>query len=41
MIEKYHPDTTKIELFARPDWTDYDMGWDFWGNEVDESKGIV
>ena len=35
MIDRYHPTLTdKIELFARPDWTDYERGWDFWGNEV-------
>ena len=34
IIEKNHPDTTKIELFARPNILDYDRGWDFWGNEV-------
>lgn len=35
MIDKYHPADTKIELFARPNWTDYNRGWDFWGNEVE------
>ena len=35
MIDKHHPTLTdKIELFARPDWTDMNRGWDFWGNEV-------
>ena len=36
MIEIYHPDTEKIELFARPFplFKDIDDGWDYWGNEV-------
>ena len=33
-ITEMFPTQSKIELFARPDWTDYDRGWDFWGNEV-------
>ena len=33
-ISKMFPTQSKIELFARPNWTDYDRGWDFWGNEV-------
>jgi len=33
-ITEMFPTQAKIELFARPDWTDYGMGWDFWGNEV-------
>lgn len=33
-ISEMFPAQAKIELFARPDWTDYDRGWDFWGNEV-------
>ena len=32
-IGKVFPKQAKIELFARPDWTDYERGWDFWGNE--------
>ena len=31
---KMFPKVSKIELFARPDWTDYGWGWDFWGSEV-------
>ena len=34
-IGKIFPTQSKIELFARPDWTDFDRGWDFWGNEVE------
>ena len=34
MIDKYHPNMSKIELFARPNIFDYDSGWDFWGNEA-------
>ena len=35
MIKKMHPTLTdRIELFARPDWTDYGQGWDYWGDEV-------
>ena len=34
MISEMFPHHDKIELFARPNWTDYDRGWDFWGNEV-------
>ena len=30
-ITEMFPTQSKIELFARPDWTDYDGGWDFWG----------
>ena len=33
-ITEMFPTQSKIELFARPDWTDYDRGWDYWGNEV-------
>ena len=33
-ITEMFPEQEKIELFARPDWTDYGRGWDFWGNEV-------
>lgn len=33
-ITEMFPTQAKIELFARPDWTDYERGWDFWGNEV-------
>lgn len=33
-ITQMFPIQSKIELFARPDWTDYGRGWDFWGNEV-------
>ena len=36
MIERQHPDTSKIELFARPIpiFKGLDDGWDYWGNEV-------
>ena len=36
MIEQYHPNTDKIELFARPlpMFKGLDDGWDYWGNEV-------
>ena len=36
-IAKMFPNQSKIELFARPDWVDYQTapGWDFWGNEVE------
>ena len=36
MIEQYHPNTDKIELFARPSplFKGLDDGWDYWGNEV-------
>ena len=36
MIEQYHPNTDKIELFARPLplLATQDDGWDYWGNEV-------
>ena len=36
IIEKQHPNTSKIELFARPNILeiDNDNGWDYWGNEV-------
>lgn len=33
-ITEMFPSQAKIELFARPNWTDYDRGWDYWGNEV-------
>ena len=39
MIETYHPNTDKIELFARPLPMQKffgDDGWDYWGNEVVE-----
>ena len=36
MIDQYHPDTDKIELFARPSplFKGLDDGWDYWGKEV-------
>ena len=36
MIEQYHPDTDKIELFARPSplFKGLDDGWEYWGNEA-------
>ena len=36
MIDQYHPNTEKIELFARPSplFKGLDDGWDYWGNEV-------
>ena len=34
MIEKNHPNSSKIELFARPNVFDYDNDWDYWGDEV-------
>ena len=36
-ITEMFPTQAKIELFARPNWTDYDRGWDFWGNEVSDT----
>lgn len=33
MIEKFYPNTTKIELFAR----EKTEGWDVWGNEIENS----
>jgi len=33
-ITKMFPNQSKIELFARINWTDQGKGWDFWGNEV-------
>lgn len=39
-ITEMFPEQSKIELFARPNWTDYDRDWDFWGNEVGENKKI-
>lgn len=41
MINKWYPDKTKLELFARPNiqknlWGKSSMdGWDIWGNEVE------
>ena len=36
IIERTHPNTSKIELFARPSplFKSLDDGWDYWGNEV-------
>ena len=36
MIEEHHPNTDKIELFARPlpMFKGLDDGWDYWGNEA-------
>ena len=36
-ITEMFPTQSKIELFARPNWTDYNRDWDFWGNEVQET----
>ena len=33
-IGRIFPTQQKIELFARPDWTDQNRGWDFWGDEA-------
>ena len=33
-INQMFPSQSKIELFARPDWTDYTSNWEFWGDEV-------
>ena len=38
LIERYHPNTEKIELFARPLplFVGENDGWDYWGNEVQQ-----
>ena len=39
-ITEMFPTQAKIELFARPNIFDYDRGWDFWGNEVNQEATL-
>ena len=33
-IGRIFPTQSKIELFARTDWTDHGRGWDYWGDQA-------